>query len=150
MQVGTPVCHIRVMLRWSHEKRLRRHYDDCMKHFISRWIVLTIAAGVMVALLPGMHAVGDPAIVGVAAFALFLALINASIKPIVHVIALPFSILSFGLIALVINWLFMELASWLAMSMFDVGVVIDGFLWSVIGSLIMSIVSGLVGSVIGD
>lgn len=62
---------------------------------------------------------------------------------------MPFSILSFGLIALIINWLFMQLASWLAMSLFDVGVVIDGFWWSVIGSLIMSIVSTIVGGIIG-
>lgn len=122
------------------------HYDGIMSHFISRWLVLTIAAGVMVALLPGMHAIGDPPILGIGAFALFMALINASIKPIVHAIALPFSILSFGLIALIINWLFMQLASWLAMSLFDVGVVIDGFWWSVIGSLIMSIVSTIVGA----
>ena len=74
------------------------HYDGIMSHFISRWLVLTIAAGVMVALLPGMHAIGDPPILGIGAFALFMALINASIKPIVHAIALPFSILSFGLI----------------------------------------------------
>lgn len=121
-----------------------------MSHFISRWLVLTIAAGVMVALLPGMHAVGEPPILGIGAFALFMALINASIKPIVHAIALPFSILSFGLIALIINWLFMQLASWLAMSLFDVGVVIDGFWWSVIGSLIMSIVSTIVGGIVAD
>ena len=107
-----------------------------MEHFISRWLVLTIAAGVMVTLLPGMHAVGEPPILGIGAFA--------------HTIALPFSILSFGLIALIINWLFMELASWLAISLFDVGVTIDGFWWSVIGSLIMAIVSGIVGTVIQD
>ena len=99
-----------------------------MEHFISRWLVLTIAAGVMVTLLPGMHAVGEPPILGIGAFALFLALINA----------------------LIINWLFMELASWLAISLFDVGVTIDGFWWSVIGSLIMAIVSGIVGTVIQD
>ena len=125
------------------------HYDGLMSHFISRWLVLTIADGVMVALLPGMHAIGDPPILGIGAFALFMALINASIKPIVHAIALPFSILSFGLIALIINWLFMQLASWLAMSLFYVGVFIDGFWWSVIGSLIMSIVATIVGGIIG-
>lgn len=104
----------------------------------------------MVALLPGMHAVGNPPVLGIAAFSLFLALINASIKPIVHAIALPFSILTFGLAALIINWMFMQLASWLALSLFDVGVTIDGFWWSVIGSLIMSIVSGIVGGILGD
>lgn len=121
-----------------------------MSHFLSRWLVLTIAAGVMVVVLPGMEAVGEPPILGIGAFALFMALINASIKPVVHILALPFSILSFGIIALVINWLFMRLASWLALSLFGVGVIIDGFLWSVLGSLIMTIVSGLVTDVIGE
>ncbi len=62
---------------------------------------MTIAAGVMVALLPGMQAKGDPPILGIAAFSLFMALINASIKPVVHVLALPLSILSLGFVALV-------------------------------------------------
>lgn len=121
-----------------------------MSRFLSRWLVLTIAAGVMVALLPGMEAVGDPPMLGVAAFSLFLALINASIKPIVHLLTLPFSILSFGLLALVINWLFMRLASWLALTLFGVGVIVHGFWWAVFGSLIMSIVSGIVSAVIGE
>ena len=125
-------------------------YDVVMGHFISRWLILTVAAGVMVAVLPGMHAIGDPPILGIGAFALFMALINASIKPIVHAIALPFSILSFGLIALIINWLFMRLASWLAISLFGVGVLVHGFWWAVLGSLIMSIVSGIVGSIVRD
>ena len=71
-------------------------------------------------------------------------------KPIIHIIALPLSIVSFGLVALVINWLFMQLASWLALSFFSVGVTIDGFVWSVLGSLVMTIVSGIVGGIIGD
>ena len=115
-------------------------YDVVMGHFISRWLILTVAAGVMVAVLPGMHAIGEPPVLGIAAFALFMALINASIKPIIHVIALPFSII----------WLFMQLASWLALSFFSVGVTIDGFAWSVLGSLVMTIVSGIVGGIIGD
>ncbi|KAB5608351.1 phage holin family protein [Bifidobacterium jacchi] len=121
-----------------------------MSHFISRWLVLTIAAGVMVAILPGMEAVGEPPILGIAAFSLFMALINASIKPVVHLLALPISILSFGLFALIINWLFMRLSSWLAMGLFSVGVIIHGFWWSVLGSLIMTIVSGIVSSVINE
>lgn len=120
-----------------------------MSSFLVRWIVLTIAAAVMVALVPGMHTVGQPAILGVAAFSLFMALLNASIKPIVQTLALPLSILTLGLAALVINWLFMELASWLSLTLFDVGVVIDGFWWAVLGSLIMSVVGGVVGAAVG-
>ena len=121
-----------------------------MKDFLMRWLVLTVAAAVMVVLLPGMTAVGQPPILGIAVFALFMALINASIKPLTHMIALPFSVLSFGIAALVINWLFMRLASWLAISLFDVGVTVNGFWWSVLASLIISIVSGIVSAIIGD
>ena len=120
---------------------------DAMKDFLIRWLVLTVAAAVMVVLLPGMTAVGQPPILGIAVFALFMALINASIKPVTQLIALPFSILTFGLLYLVINWLFMRLASWLAISLFGVGVLVHGFWWAVLGSLIMSIVSGIVGSI---
>ena len=103
-----------------------------MKDFLMRWLVLTVAAAVMVVLLPGMTAVGQPPILGIAVF------------------ALPFSILTFGLLYLVINWLFMRLSSWLAISLFGVGVLVHGFWWAVLGSLIMSIVSGIVGSIVRD
>ena len=119
-----------------------------MRRFLIQWLVLTVAAAVMVLILPGMTTVGQPPILGIAVFALFMALINASIKPVVQMVALPFSILSFGVVYLVINWLFMRLASWLAVSLFGVGVYVHGFLWAVIGSLIMSIVAGAVGAVV--
>ena len=106
---------------------------------------MSIAAAVMVLLLPGMEPIGEPPVLGIIAFALFMALINATIKPVIQLVALPFSIVTFGLISLIINWLFMRLASWLAVSLFGVGVFIDGFWWAVLGSLIMSIVSGIVG-----
>jgi putative membrane protein len=100
-----------------------------------------------VLILPGMHVIGNPPIFGFAAFALFMALINASIKPIVHLLALPFSILSLGLVALIINWLFMRLASWLAIGIFGVGVDVGGFWWSVLASIIIAIVSSIAASI---
>lgn len=124
-------------LRLGHEK-----FPDQLVDYV------TIAAAVMVAVTPGMTPVGEPPILGIAAFALFMALINASIKPIVHLIALPFAILSLGLVTLIINWLFMRLASWLAVSLFGVGVFVHGFWWSVLGSLVLTIVAGIVGSIL--
>lgn len=119
-----------------------------MGSFFVRWLAMTVAAAVMVWLLPGMVAVGHPPMVGIIVWSLFMALLNASLKPIVQLLALPFSILTLGLFALVINWLFMELASWLAINLFGVGVVIGGFWWSVLGSLILSIVSSIVSSLV--
>lgn len=123
-------------------------YDWAMRSFLTSWLIMTIAAAVMVAVTPGMTPVGEPPILGIAAFALFMALINASIKPVVHLIALPFAILSLGLVTLIINWLFMRLASWLAVSLFGVGVFVHGFWWSVLGSLVLTIVAGIVGSIL--
>ena len=112
-----------------------------MRSFLTSWLIMTIAAAVMVAVTPGMTPVGEPPILGIAAFALFMA-------PIVHLIALPFAILSLGLVTLIINWLFMRLASWLAVSLFGVGVFVHGFWWSVLGSLVLTIVAGIVGSIL--
>ena len=146
------------MLRLWHGTTPRRRippvdvfgHNGVMGNFLIRWFILTIAAAVMVVLLPGMHVVGHPPILGIAAFSLFMALFNASLKPVVQMLALPFSVLTFGLLALVINWLFMELASWLAINLFDVGVTIGGFWWAVLGSLIMSLVSGIVSAAVGQ
>ncbi|SCB81291.1 putative membrane protein [Bifidobacterium bohemicum] len=117
---------------------------------------MTIAAAVMVALLPGMRPIGEPKLLAIAVFALFLALVNAWLKPAMHVVsqvlALPFSIATFGvfaiLTALVVNWLCMELASWLAIGLFGFGVYIPGFWDSVIGSIIMTVVGAIVGGLI--
>ena len=119
-----------------------------MSGFLSRWLALAVAAGVMVWLLPGMQPVGEPALWGVVAFALFMALLDASLKPVIKMVSLPLTILTFGIFSLILNWLFMRLASWLAVSVFGVGVYIDGFWWSVLGSIIMAIVSGVVSSII--
>ena len=48
-----------------------------MRSFLTSWLIMTIAAAVMVAVTPGMTPVGEPPILGIAAFALFMALINA-------------------------------------------------------------------------
>ena len=104
-----------------------------MRSFLTSWLIMTIAAAVMVAVTPGMTPVGEPPILGIAAFALFMALI---------------AILSLGLVTLIINWLFMRLASWLAVSLFGVGVFVHGFWWSVLGSLVLTIVAGIVGSIL--
>ncbi len=150
-QSGTAIPSYRFCTTSSHVLHNRKNlprYDWAMKSFLTSWLIMTIAAAVMVAVTPGMTPVGEPPILGIAAFALFMALINASIKPIVHLIALPFAILSLGLVTLIINWLFMRLASWLAVSLFGVGVFVHGFRWSVLGSLVLTIVAGIVGSIL--
>lgn len=120
-----------------------------MASFIGRWFSLVIAVAIVVSILPGFGIVGDK-VWAVAAFSLFMALINAWIKPIVHILALPVTILTFGLFSLVLTVAFMNLASWLALTVFGVGITIASFWWSVLASAIIALISGIVNSVIGS
>ncbi|MRS11648.1 MAG: phage holin family protein [Actinobacteria bacterium] len=72
--------------------------------------------------------------------AIVLALVNAIIKPIVKLLALPVTILTLGLFALVINAGMLYLVA----AIVD-GVHTTGFLQTVAASVIISIVSSVVG-----
>lgn len=118
--------------------------------FLIRWLVTAIAVGVAVWLVPGIVVVGgDSAWVSIAIFALFLALINISIKPLLQVLSLPVTVLTLGLFYLVVNTLLLYIAAWLANAIFQVGFVIDGFGWAFLASIIISIVSALLNALLG-
>ncbi|MBI4121916.1 MAG: phage holin family protein [Parcubacteria group bacterium] len=68
--------------------------------------------------------------------ALILAILNTVIRPIVQILALPISVLTLGIFALVINALFF----WFVSSFVD-GFSVTGFWPAFWGALVMSIVS---------
>ncbi len=72
------------------------------------WIISAAAIAVASYLLPGVSTDG---FVAALAVAVVLGLINATIKPLAHVLALPLSVLTLGLFALVINGALVLLAS---------------------------------------
>jgi putative membrane protein len=120
-----------------------------MTRFLGRWFSLAIAVAIVVALIPGFSVVGDK-LWAIAGFSLFMALINAWVKPLVKVLSLPLTILTFGIFSLVLTVAFMRLASWLALSVFGTGVVVGSFWWSVLASAIIAAVSGIINSIIGE
>lgn len=65
-----------------------------------------------------------------------IALINLFIKPILQVIALPFTVMSFGIFAIVLNAFLFILAGWMAP-----GFEIDGFLSALFGSILLSLLT---------
>ncbi len=107
------------------------------------WLVLTIATGVTVWLLPGITIVGDNQWLSYGSFALFMALINISIKPIMHILTLPISILTFGLMSLVVNTICFALASSLSNNIFGVGIASSSTGWSFAGAIVLSIIASL-------
>ena len=115
--------------------------------FIATWLVSAIAVGAAIWLAPGITVVGG-AYAGPLFTALFLAIVNASIKPLLNIIGLPFTILSLGLFALVINALMLELASFLSRNITHTGIVIDGFGAAFFGAIVVSIVTMIVGGIV--
>lgn len=82
--------------------------------------------------------------------ALIFGIINAFVRPIVKLLSLPFIILTLGLFVFIVNALMLELTSWIA-GKFGLAFHVDEFFWdAVIGSLIITFVSMLLGFLTPD
>jgi putative membrane protein len=77
------------------------------------------------------------------------AAVNSFVRPVVAVLALPLYLLTLGLIAFVINALMLMLTSWIS-GEFGLGFNVDGFWTALGGSIIISIVVMLLGSMVRD
>lgn len=118
--------------------------------FVLRWIVTAVAVAAAVWLVPGVEvSSATESWVGVAAFALFLALLNMSIKPILQFLSLPITCLTLGIFYLVVNTFMLYLASWLATGLFDTGLVISSFGSAFVASIVISVVSAILNSIVG-
>ncbi|RNL41304.1 phage holin family protein [Paraeggerthella hongkongensis] len=119
-------------------------------NFIIRWLVTAIAVGVAVWLVPGIEIIGgNEAWVGIAIFGLMLALVNISIKPLMQVLSLPITVITLGIFYLIVNTFLLYVAAWLANGIFQVGFAIATFGSAFVASIVISIVSGIMNSVVG-
>lgn len=115
--------------------------------FIAKWLVGSIAVGAAIWLVPGIQVVGGTWAAPIFT-ALFLAIVNAPVKPVLTVLGLPLTIVSLGLFLLVINAFMLELAGYLSRNITHAGIVVDGFGAALLGAVIVSIVTMLLGGVI--
>jgi putative membrane protein len=103
------------------------------------WIVRFLLNGLAVVLtaylLPGVDVTDYWTALLVA---LVLSIVNVIIKPILVVLTIPITFLTFGLFLLVINALMILLADWLV----D-GFQVDGFWWALLFSLILSLFNSI-------
>ncbi len=79
-----------------------------------------------------------------------LQLMNQIVKPVLTVLALPITILTLGLFMLVVNWLILWIAAWLTDFIPEVTLTIGGFWLTLLGALVISIVSGIVNGITGS
>ena len=117
--------------------------------FIGKWLVSTVACAAAIWLVPGIVPVGGTW-VGALFCALVLALLNASVKPVLQILSAPITLLTLGLFYVVVNALVLELASWLSLNLFGAGIAIYSLGSAVMGAIIISIVSMLLSGLIGD
>ena len=117
--------------------------------FVARWVTATIACAAAIWLVPGIVPVGGTW-VGAVFCALVLALLNATIKPLLQVLALPVTLLTLGIFYVVVNAFVLELASWLSRNIFHAGIAIDSLGSAILGAIIISLVSSVVGGIIGE
>ena len=115
--------------------------------FIMTWVVTAVAAAAACWVVPGMEVMGG--YMGIIFFALSIALVNASIRPIMQVISLPITVITLGIFHFVINALSLNVASWLSLNLFHVGVYVVDFWAALWGSIVISVVGSIVGSIMG-
>ena len=108
-----------------------------------RWAVTAIAIWVAIELVPGIEHTGTGA--SLFLIALVFGLVNALVRPFLTILTCPFIILTLGLFTLVINALMLGLTAWLVPSLS-----VDGFIPALIGSLIISVVSGFMNAMVRD
>lgn len=118
--------------------------------FLLQWLGCAISIAAAVWIVPGTAFIGgSSAWMSAAVVALFLALINLSVKPLLQVLSLPVTVLTLGIFALVVNALMLELASWLSSGLFGVGIYFAGFGSAFFAAIIVSIVGAIVNGLTG-
>ncbi|MGA2029529.1 MAG: phage holin family protein [Verrucomicrobiota bacterium] len=103
--------------------------------FLQNWVINTLAVLVAVVILRGHIRYGTPADLLVAS--LLLGILNAFVRPILMLLALPLLIFTLGLFTLVINALLLYFVGVLMGPAFEV----DSFGFAFLGAIIISVVS---------
>jgi putative membrane protein len=128
---------------------------------IGVWLITAFAVVAAFTLVGGVGFVGGgyslnaPGILGsdifvpTMIFSALLALVNSFVKPILKLITLPITFLSLGLFALILNAMMLYLTSWMANSFFDAGFRISGFFSALVASVIISVVTAILGFITG-
>ncbi|WP_199256454.1 phage holin family protein [Mycolicibacterium mengxianglii] len=111
------------------------------------WVVTLVVSGI--SFVGGENTLQRVGIILVVA--VIFGLVNAIIKPIVQLIAIPLYILTLGLIHVVINALMLWITSWITRNTTHWGLDVDHFWWTAIwGAIVLSIVSWTLSLVIRD
>ncbi|MBC8135441.1 MAG: phage holin family protein [Fibrella sp.] len=118
---------------------------------LTRWAIgavalyLTVLLGDKLGFKLGFTGTGAQSVVAAFIAVLALTLVNALIRPVVKLLTLPLSCITFGLFGLVVNALMFYLVGEL-----NVGLKVDGFMAALFGSVVTSVLFGVLNTFLGD
>lgn len=104
-------------------------------NFVLRILITAIVAFALSAVLPGIHFHSFTAAL---VFSLVLAVLNFLLKPILIILTLPITIVTFGLFLFVINAIIVLVAG-----NFVSGFSVDGFGWALLFSLLLTLLTSI-------
>ncbi len=118
-----------------------------MTKFFVRWAINAVALFVAVLIVPGIQFNG--AWTGILWLALIFGLLNALVRPLLKFLTCPLILLTLGLFTILINTAMLMLTSSIGQS-FGIGFTVDGFWQALLGSLVISFVSVVMGFILRD
>lgn len=126
-----------------------------MGELIVKILINAAAVFVAIQLIPDIELDFEPAWWNLLAVALIFALVNSYIRPIVKALSFPISLMTVGLITFVINAALFLFVAWVAGQLkidFTVGgfppdITADSLVAALLGSIVVSVVSTLLGFV---
>lgn len=106
------------------------------KQLVVVWVVMAAAIAVTAALVPSVEV--DGGVVGLLGVALLFGLVNALLGPLLRLVSLPLTVVTFGLFGLVVNGALLAVTAGLTDNL-DVG----GVLATVLAAIVLSAVTAL-------
>jgi putative membrane protein len=110
-----------------------------------RWVLLAVVIAIVALIVPDVDISGG--VLGLMIAAAVFGLVNVLVGPVLRLLALPLTMVTFGLFSLVVNGLLLALTAGLT-SFLDVGgliqTIVAAFLISVLNTLALVVTGGLV------
>lgn len=124
------------------ELKIEKKEGEGMKGIVIRWVLNAIALFITAGLIQGIEIDG---IFSALVAALVLGIVNAVIRPVIILLTMPINILTLGLLTIFINGLMLKIVSNVV-----VGFSAQGFWATVVGALLLSIISGVLSFLVHD
>jgi putative membrane protein len=112
-----------------------------IRRLLIHWAILAVALGLVDAFMDSVDVSGG--VLNTILVAALFGLINAILGPILQILALPITVITFGLFALVVNGLLLAITAGLT-DVLSVG----GFFWTMVAALLISLFSLILGLVL--